>query len=138
MDIVDAQVHLGPGGIAETLAAMDALGVTAALIDEFWVSAGAKSMPAHNVGSLRRRVTPTAELAALTHPDRFAYLLWILDRQDPELRSMIRLMRDTPHGLALRITPGLNKVDFAAIVSGGYDEMFRTAAECNLPIFITI
>jgi predicted TIM-barrel fold metal-dependent hydrolase len=95
-------------------------------------------MPAHTLGNLRRRVTPTAELAALTHPDRFAYLLWILDRQDPELRAMIRLMRDAPRGLALRITPGLNKADFAALASGGYDDMFSAAAGCGLPIFITL
>jgi predicted TIM-barrel fold metal-dependent hydrolase len=138
MDIVDAQVHLGPGGINETLAAMDALGIRSALIDEFWVGAGLKNMPAHTVGNLRRRVTPTSELAALTHPERFAYLRWILDREDPELRAMIRLMRDAPHGLALRITPGLNKADFAALTSGGFDAMFSAAAECGLPIFITI
>jgi len=32
MDIVDAQVHLGPGGAAEMVAAMDAVGVDAAII----------------------------------------------------------------------------------------------------------
>ena len=36
MEIVDAQVHIGPGRIEETLAAMDALGIRAILIDEYW------------------------------------------------------------------------------------------------------
>lgn len=39
MDIVDAQIHLGPGGISEVLAAMDALGIGAALLDEYGVHA---------------------------------------------------------------------------------------------------
>ena len=29
MEIVDSQVHFGPGGLDETLAAMDALGINA-------------------------------------------------------------------------------------------------------------
>ena len=37
MDIVDAQVHIGPGRIEESLAAMDALGIRAILIDEYWM-----------------------------------------------------------------------------------------------------
>lgn len=36
MDIVDAQLHLGRGAVAPTLEAMDALGITSVLLDEFW------------------------------------------------------------------------------------------------------
>lgn len=36
MDIVDAQIHVGRGGIGATLAAMDALGIASVIIDEFW------------------------------------------------------------------------------------------------------
>lgn len=140
MDIVDSQTHLGPGGIAEIKAAMDAVGIRAALIDEFWFGTSGE-MPTYPVpaagGFVRRGLTPTAELAALTHPDRFSYLLR-LDRRDPELRGLIRLARDAPHARALRITPGLHKAELAALASGGYDEMFAAAADCGLPVFVTI
>lgn len=140
MDIVDSQVHLGPGGIDRLLAAMDALGIKAAVIDEFWLGA-ATEMPTYAIAAgkeiVRRKVAPTAELAALMHPDRFSYVLRV-DRRDPQMRSLIRLLRDAPSGRALRITPGLDKVEAAALASGGYDEMFKEAGECGLPIFVTI
>lgn len=140
MDIVDSQTHLGPGGIAEIKAAMDAVGVKSALIDEFWFGTSIE-MPTYPVpvaqGVVRRGVTPTAELAALTHPNRFSYLLRP-DRRDPELHGLIRLARDAPHARALRITPGLAKTELAALACGSYDDMFKTAADCGLPIFLTL
>ena len=140
MDIVDSQTHLGPGGIAEITAAMDALGIKSTLIDEFWIRSPTE-MPTYSVpvaqGFVRRAVTPTAELAAFTYPDRFSYVVR-LDRRDPELGSLIRLTRDAPHARALRITPGLAKAELNALVSGGYDDMFKSAADCGLPIFLTI
>jgi L-fuconolactonase len=140
MDIVDSQIHLGPGGIAEIKAAMDAVGIKAALIDEFWFGTSTE-MPSYAVplaqGFVRRGTAPTAELAALIYPKRFSYLLRP-DRRDPELLSLIRLARDAPHARALRITPGLAKTELSALTSGGYDEMFKAAADCGLPIFVTI
>lgn len=140
MDIVDSQVHLGPGGIEKTLAAMDALGIKAAVVDEVWFGASVE-MPTYPVrsggGTLRRHATPTAQLAAFMHPDRFSYLLHA-DRHDPEMRNLIRLGRDAPHARALRIIPGLDKVELSALEGGGYDEMFKEAADCGLPIFVTI
>jgi predicted TIM-barrel fold metal-dependent hydrolase len=137
MDIVDSQVHLGPGGIGELVAAMDALGIKAALIDEFWMGTTAE-MPCHTLSSgLRRPVTPTAELAALTHPGRFSHVARI-DRRDPEMRALVHLARDNPNARALRVIPGLTKVEMSALASGGYDEMFKEASDCGLPIFVTI
>ena len=138
MDIVDSQVHLGPGRIEEMLAAMDALGIKSALIDEFWLGTGGE-MPYYTVagGAVRRPVTPTAELASLMHPDRFSYVVRV-DRRDPEMRSLIRLVRDATHARALRITPGLTRVELLALTSGGYDGMFSVAADFGLPIFVTI
>ena len=52
MDIVDAQIHIGPGRIEERLAAMDAPGVRAAPIDEYWLGAGAGE-PAYPGDGLR-------------------------------------------------------------------------------------
>ena len=36
MDIVDAQIHIGPGRIDEVEASMDALGISAVLSDPAW------------------------------------------------------------------------------------------------------
>lgn len=140
MDIVDSQVHMGPGGIAEKLAAMDALGMAAALIDETWFIPG-QQMPTHEVrvggGTIRRYVNPTVELAALMHPKRISFLIHG-DRHDPEMGALIRLARDTPNARAIRISVGFDKAELAALDSGGYDEMFKASADCNLPIFVTI
>jgi hypothetical protein len=38
MDIVDAQLHIGPEPFEATLAEMDRLGIRSVLVDEFWVS----------------------------------------------------------------------------------------------------
>lgn len=141
MDIVDAQGHLGPGGIPEMLASMDALGIAAVLIDEFWFVGGPDEMPTYSVqtpaGTLRRSVSPTAQLAALMHPARFSYVAKI-DRGDPELQSLARLARDTPAVRALRITPGLTNAELAALRTGEYDEMFQAAGNCGLPVFVTV
>ena len=82
MDIVDSQVHLGPGGAAEMLAAMNALGIKSVLIDEYWL--GTPGDPGYRVGEGAFRTTsPTAELAAWTYPGRFSYLVRV-DPTDPE------------------------------------------------------
>jgi predicted TIM-barrel fold metal-dependent hydrolase len=135
-DIVDAQLHIEPGAIATTLAAMDALGITAALIDEYWVSRGLANEPHHLLaGSGVRPINPTAELATLLHPDRFAWLLRI-SRLDPEYGSIIRMVRDAPGGRALRIDPGMSLEDMRLWAEGGYDHVLGAAADWDLPIFV--
>ena len=68
MDIVDSQVHFGPGGVNELFARMDALGINAVLADEFW---GLDNWgPGYRLANGVLRVTaPTAELAATQHPN---------------------------------------------------------------------
>ena len=63
--IIDTQIHIGPGKIEETLAAMDALGIQSALIDEYWLSDMFAYHPNHPLenGAIRP-VCPTAELAS--------------------------------------------------------------------------
>jgi predicted TIM-barrel fold metal-dependent hydrolase len=136
MDIVDAQVHIGPGRIAEAVAAMDALGIRAVLIDEYWLGhapAGSPGWPAPD-GAFRP-VQPTAELAAMTHPDRFSYLLR-LDRKDRETQAIIRMARDAPHARALRVTPGVWAAETEAFAAGDYDPIFAAACDCGLPVFV--
>lgn len=138
MDIVDSQIHLGPGGIEAMIAAMDAVGVRSALIDEFWI--GTALMPSYMVadGRIRRPSTPTAELAALTWPDRFSYLVRV-DRKDPEMPGIVRMAGDKPEVRALRISPGLSQGELKALADGGYDDLLATASNAGIPVvFVAI
>ena len=135
MDIVDAQIHMGPGGIAEVLAAMDALGIGAVLVDEYWLRNFAGE-PHHVLpGGGYRPVCPTAELAAQLHPDRFSWLLRI-HRLDPEFAAIVRQVRDAPQGRALRLDPGLSPVEVREFAEGGYDHILAAAADNGLPVFV--
>jgi len=135
MDIVDAQIHMGPGGIAEVLAAMDALGIRGALVDEYWIRSFANE-PHHLLESgVQRPVCPTAELAAQLHPERFSWLLRVA-REDPELDAIVRQVRDAPAGRALRLDPGLSPAERNAFAAGAHDCVLRAAADNGLPVFV--
>ncbi len=136
MEIVDSQIHFGPGGIAETLAAMDALGISAVLADEFW---GLDNWgPGYRLNNgLLRVTTPTVELAHAQHPDRFSYVKRV-ERLDPEVDSLIRMAADAPGCRAIRLLPGLTAESLNAFSAGGYDEVFSTAQDVNLPVFLYI
>ncbi len=136
MDIVDSQVHLGPGGAAEMVAAMDALGIAATLIDEYWL--GTPGEPFYRLANGATRTTsPTAELAAWTWPGRFSYLVRA-DPRDPELAAVVRFARDAAHVRALRIAPGMSRAEIAGLAGGVYDQLFALAAENGLPVFVQI
>jgi predicted TIM-barrel fold metal-dependent hydrolase len=136
MDIVDSQVHLGPNGVAEMVAAMDALGICSVLIDEWWK--GALSDPGYIVGDgAIRTSSPTAELAAWTYPGRFAYLVRVYP-DDPEHRAVIRFARDATHARALRVSPGISRAELTGFAEGSYDGIFAKASDCGLPVFVTI
>ena len=136
MDIVDSQLHLGPGGAAEAVAAMDALGIRSALIHEYWM--GTPGHPRYELaGGAFRTTSPTAELAAWSYPGRFAYVVHV-DRRDPEVRAVIRMARDATHALALRLLVGTDRGERAAFAEGAYEEIFAAAGDCGLPIFIAI
>lgn len=136
MDILDSQVHLGPGGVAEMVAAMNALGIKSILIDEWWM--GTAGDPCYRLSNGASRTTsPTAELASWTHPGRFSYLIRV-DPRDPELSAVIRCARDAPYARALRIAPGMTRAEVADFANGVYDEVFASASDCGLPIFVQI
>jgi predicted TIM-barrel fold metal-dependent hydrolase len=84
-----------------------------------------------------RTTSPTAELAAWTHPGRFSYLVRV-DPRDPELRAVIRMVRDADHARALRMSPGMSRAEMADFAAGGHDEVFALAAENGLPVFLQI
>src|SRR5690554_4195124 len=118
MDIVDSQIHLGPGGIAEAVAAMDALGIRSVLIDEWWMNT--PGHPFYTVGDgALRTASPTAELASWTYPGRFSYLVRV-DYRDPDLRQVVRFARDATYARALRISPGMSRAETAALAAGEF------------------
>ncbi|HWS52050.1 MAG TPA: amidohydrolase family protein [Microbacterium sp.] len=140
MDVVDAQIHIGPDGIQPTLAAMDALGIQAVLVDEFW---GRRPYgdpeffePGHALpNGAWRSLCPTAEAAALQHPERFATVLRV-DRRDPDLEAVVRFAGAAPHIRALRVLSTWNPDEAAAFDSGAYAELFQLAADAGLPVFV--
>lgn len=138
MDIVDSQVHIGPGGIDKMVAAMDALGIASVLIDEWWMgTAGDPGYWVGDDGKGFRTTSPTAELASWTHAGRFSYLIRV-DQRDPELQSVVRLARDQSYARALRISPGINRAELKAFSDGELDCVFSAAADNGFPIFVQI
>jgi L-fuconolactonase len=137
MQVVDAQVHIGPGRIEEALAAMDALGIRAVLIDEYWLGRTTGD-PGYRVpDGAFRPVQPTAQLAAMMYPDRFSYLVR-LDRNDRDVVAIIRMARDAPHARALRITPSIWPAEAEAFAAGDYDPICAAACDCGLPLFMFV
>lgn len=138
MDIVDSQAHLGPGGIEQMVAALDALGIASIMIDEYWM--GTPGHPFYRVGqdgTAQRKSSPTAELAAWMYPGRFSYLV-SPDPRDPELKSIVRQARDAGHVRALRISPGMERSTIRALNDGAFDEIFALSIENSLPVFVQI
>lgn len=138
MDVVDAQLHLGRGMIAGTLEAMDSLGIASVLIDEFW-GGRIGPEPTHIAPGYRlangawRAAFPTAEEASLLHPERFAYLVRI-DRQDPELESVMRTVASTPHARAFRLQPVWTLEEAEAFAAGAYEPLLDVAQQLGLPV----
>ncbi|MGE3689815.1 MAG: amidohydrolase [Novosphingobium sp.] len=138
MDILDSQVHLGPGGAAEMVKAMDALGIASVLVDEWWMGTpGHPYYPVGEGGKAIRTTSPTTELACWQYPGRFAFLVRA-DRRDPDLKHVLRFWRDNPNVKALRISPGMTRAEIAAFAAGEEDPIFECAAELGLPIFVQI
>ncbi|MDH3641353.1 MAG: hypothetical protein OES38_04615, partial [Gammaproteobacteria bacterium] len=118
MDIVDSQIHFGPGGIDEVVALMDTLGIQACLVDEFW---GLETWgPGYTLPNGTFRPTrPTVELAAALHPDRFGYVARV-ERTDPEVLSLIRIAADDPNARAIRMIPAVTATETDAFAGGDY------------------
>lgn len=142
MDIVDAQIHMGLEGAEPTLASMNALGISAVLIDEYWGRNAPGDMGNTLPGYLLangawRTASPVAEQASLLHPDRFSYLVRV-DRQDPDLEGIVRLVASTPHRRALRILPVRTAAEAEAFRAGAYDALFALAQDLDIPVFVFI
>ncbi|KWX81233.1 hypothetical protein AMQ84_00460 [Paenibacillus riograndensis] len=136
LNIVDTQVHIGPGGIAETLAAMDALGIQTVVIDEYWLKDFFAYYPHHILeNGVARPVCPTAELASQMYPDRFSWVLRV-NYKDPDYQNIIKMVKHSPHGKAIRIIPGMNPKDVQAFANDEYDHILRTVTDHQLPLYL--
>ena len=153
-EIVDAQVHLNMVGIEAGIIAMDAVGVDALVIDEFWgFDSEGRPEPSYLLpGGSVRHISPLAELAVAQHPQRFAYLTRC-QPDDPDIESVIGGLRDRPGRLALRLLPyvpvppdrgevpeiGEALAAYSArIRSGAYDRYLSVAERHAVPLFIQI
>lgn len=135
LDIVDTQVHVGPGGIEETLASMDALGIRSILVDEYWITE--PNFQPHETlpGGTIRPICPTAELAALKYPNRFSWVRRV-ERTDPEYAKIIQMTKDASSGRAIRLIPGMTLEETQAFSDGKYDEVLAEIEESGLPVFL--
>jgi L-fuconolactonase len=142
MDICDAQFHIEAGAIDTTLAAMDAIGITSVLVDEWWIGASdlvsGELMPGFSVGEgARRAIAPTAELASVLHPDRFSCFVR-LDRRDPGLEGYVRLLGESPFVRAVRVLATWSPEETEVFATGGYDELFAVASDVGMPVCLFI
>jgi L-fuconolactonase len=147
MDIVDAQVHLNRLGsrwqhtdlrviVDYAVATMDALGLSAILIDEW---AGFDEQRRHLPGRVlpngaMRGLNPFSDCAMQVHPDRFAYVARI-DPNDPDVEDLMAGLKDRPGAICLRIVPIPEAGEVELFQSGGYERLFAAAEQHRVPIF---
>ncbi len=137
VDVIDAQVHLTlEMDEARISNSMDALGIRSVVIDEFWhVTENLQGMPCAPLpGGVFRPLSPYAQAAALRCSDRFSYLQRV-ERRDPEIGSVVRLLGSSPGCRAVRLLL-LNGEQRGAFVSGGYDEVLGAAQAQGLPVCV--
>ena len=141
-DIVDAQVHVGRGGIGPALETMDRLGIASTLIYEFW-GTFAGGDPRHTMPGFKlpngawRAVNAVASEASLAYPERFASVVKV-DRTDPQLRVVLEGIASTPHIKGIRVLPAWSVADIASFAAGGCDEIFGIAQDLGIPVFLFI
>jgi len=138
MDIVDSQIHLFlTMDAAGAIAAMNSIGIQAALIDEFWgyESESHDPSPGHPIASgVFRPVAPGATMASMRHPDRFSWLLRINPR-DPDLDNLMSHVKSAPQGRALRLE-ARSEQDVRSLAAGECMVFFKAAQAHGLPVFI--
>lgn len=139
MDIVDAQVHFNLLGTLDTgIAAMDAVGVSALLYDEYWAfDSQSRILPGYELpGGAFRHVFPLAEEAVLRYPERFAYLVRF-DRHDPDLDALVATVGTMPQRKALRVVPWTPE-GFHHFAEGADGPVFAAAQKYGVPVFVLL
>jgi predicted TIM-barrel fold metal-dependent hydrolase len=142
LDIVDSQFHLTPGKADAMFGGMDAIGITSVLIEEYWWDLAEYRQGILNPGyrlenGAWRAIFPNAELASILHPDRVSFYVR-LDRRDPRLESVMRILGDSPFARGYRVMPVWTPDEAEVFVGGGYDELFALAEDIGMPICLVI
>jgi L-fuconolactonase len=137
LSIVDSQIHLNYLGIKRGLSLMTSAGIAAALIDETRLPGTLSPNPNTFLlpNGARRSFFPTSEIAVERYPARFAFVTHI-DPKDPELEALVRLAKERPGCLAIRIIVGKDAASTASFADGSHVSLFGAAEKCRLPIFI--
>ena len=120
LDVVDAQFHIR-AGIDEAIAAMDAVGVEAAVLDvwppDTWTTPQGAT----------RFDNRFAEAARARHPGRFAYVERI-DSDDPEVDDLMAAIAARQGAACVRIG------DMDRLESGGHDRLLAAARTHDVPV----
>jgi L-fuconolactonase len=150
MEVIDAQIHVWeiapsrpwdpafdygtdrehPFPIEYALAAMDAIGIEAAVIS---LPPSYRSPMADGV---YRYDNSYAEEAALRYPGRFASVQrW--DPRDPELDRLAKELRDRPGTLGVRATL-VSDEEWEIFRAGGYEPLFTAAERHQVPLMFFV
>jgi len=137
MEVIDAQVHLNQLGSTEAgLAAMQAAGVDACLIDE-WEgdTPEGKWRPGVELpnGAVRTLRTLVAEDYARRWPGKFAYY-GRTEALDPDLEDVMAEVLSQPGARCLRVF--VPDRESALFESGGYERLFKAADRHRVPCFV--
>lgn len=137
LDILDAQIHLTRElGRDAILHAMDALGITGVVVDEFWgLTPQLRVLPGDLLPSgLSRPLSPTAQAMAIEHPDRVSYLQRV-ERHDPLLPEVMALLGASQGCRAVRVVL-LSADDRSAFAGGGYDQVLDLAVRHDVAVCV--
>jgi predicted TIM-barrel fold metal-dependent hydrolase len=126
MEIVDSQVHANQRGIDQSLAIMDAIGISAAVID-IWPPVRRK-LP----NGITRFEYPFAEEAVARFPGRFAYVARF-DPNDPEIDDLMAQVRTAPGRLCVRLASGF---DLKVLREGGHERILAAAGKHSVPVMV--
>lgn len=134
MEIVDAQVHVAQEGCAKELAVMDALGISATILDEFWGYDGqSRTLPfALLANGAFRPLSPHAQAAALLHPTRFAWVQRV-ERLDTQLQALFAILAESPGCIGVRIDLR-GEGELQQLAEGGWDELLSLAGRYQMPV----
>lgn len=134
MEILDAQVHVTQEGCGKELAVMDALGISATILDEFWgYDEANRTLPfALLDNGAFRPLSPNAQCAALLHPARFAWVQRI-ERRDTQLPALFAILSTSPGCVGVRIDLR-GDGELGQLADGGWDELLGLAARYALPV----
>jgi predicted TIM-barrel fold metal-dependent hydrolase len=142
IDIVDAQLHIGPGMIDPTLEAMNSICITSLLLEEYWdlvrpTKAGQIEPGYFLPNGAWRAIYPVAQLASALHPDRFSFFVRI-DRNDPQLESVMRVIASSPQARGFRLLGTWRLEEAEAFINGDFEAVLDIAQDIGLPVCFTI